>query len=86
MNKQGIKCMNILEGDWKEDFNIEEVHPDLRKQGSIVVTHPKCRLIMKSREEQKGQQEGSDLAVWARDLNTHSSITLLSNSCSSWDS
>lgn len=86
MNKQGIKCMNILEGGWKEDFNIEEVHPDLRKQGSIVVTHPKCRLIIKSREEQTGQQEGNDLAVWVRDLNTHSSITLLTNSCSSWDS
>lgn len=56
MNKQEIKCMNILEGGRKEDFNIEEVHPEMRKQGSIVVTHPQCRLIIKSREEQKGRK------------------------------
>lgn len=32
MNKQGIKCMDILEGGRKEDFNIEEVHPEMRKR------------------------------------------------------
>lgn len=63
MNKQGIKCTNILEGGRKEGFNIEEVHPEMSKQGSIVVTHPKCRLKIKSEEKQKGQQEGNDLAV-----------------------
>lgn len=31
MNKQGIKCTNILEGGRKEGFNIEEVHPEMSK-------------------------------------------------------
>lgn len=49
---------------WQERrFHIEEGHPEMRGQISIVVTDPKCRLIIKSREEQKGQQERNDLAV-----------------------
>lgn len=59
MNKQKIKCRNILEGGRKKDFSIQEVHPSFRKQMDIVVTvskqSPTWRDIIKSREEKEGQ-------------------------------